>query len=960
MASLADVKRFFDEGLGATGAQPETPGLIPPVRARPETVDRWASLQRRDPANGELVELDTESGAPFGARLGAAFGPDEDTRQAILQQNFSESTVEPLPEGMPEGFILRNYRDPASGRTKDLLVDERGFSVKDLADLGNVGIEILGAYSAMRGGRGLTSRLAPGIGRASAEAAMAGIGANVTGAGLDVAARQQAGQPIQPGEIAGRRAVQTGIDTVADIGLAGIPILAEMRAGRVGRGMPSTPQAEAAMQAQQRLAGQTGVEVGMTLGQRTGSRGIQEVESFLERATLGGGPIARQRARTVEELNRTEAALVGNQTPLTDKDTLGWQAVRAIRQAVGQVEGATTSARTTALDNAVNLLHQAIDSETNLGARAILAREAGNAIQAAQRLKKDSFDDIAATLKSQVRETAGTDAFIPTRIARKHLEPLLKTITRPESGEYYEYIPPKVKAFVNDVMGLPRSRKAGPSLEDMPEDIGVGPAFIPPSKGLVTLDELRDIRTGVNEAISESQILGTAESHKLQQISHALTNTLEEGIEHAPNPGAKEALSRFNKFYRENKPAFEVRGVTELIADPTQRKIGPSSVFRSALASEDQYFRLKDALTKPLMLDSQPVGPVATGELTWSMFKQAVLNESLDEARIYGGGQLIDASKFLESISSKRLGAEVRRDLLGVGADVADKALARLANLQNPKLDAGEVLDVLRRGGDTAATDIEALAIREAELANLYRNQVIKKFAKGDIGSESIQSGDFIDRYLDIAPAPELRQVMGLIQATDPALAQTIREKTVANIFQKARKSPFEDVPAAKKLAQEIRTEEMQKRLSTVLGPNKTRDLNDFMDLLAGTAGVTQGASKATGGISAGMTRMALLAGKLQKVLPHQYLLTGIGALMANPKLYRVVTSPVQPVDPSAAIRRLFLEEDMLGALYREFQGEAATVVQDAMSALESDRPAGQTSPAQVQRFFDQQAQPAR
>ena len=61
------------------------------------------------------------------------------------------------------------------------------------------------------------------------------------------------------------------------------------------------------------------------------------------------------------------------------------------------------------------------------------------------------------------------------------------------------------------------------------------------------------------------------------------------------------------------------------------------------------------------------------------------------------------------------------------------RSLKRLETLDNPKLPAAEALDILRQGGDTAPAQILQLARREKELDQLYSNQVIKKFTKGDI-----------------------------------------------------------------------------------------------------------------------------------------------------------------------------------------------------------------------------------
>lgn len=916
-----------------TGIEPS-----PPVATRPGVpdtdVNKRMLLQRFTPT-GEAVPLDTATGVPFLTRLNASLAPDEATREATLQRSFSNVKLEGvrLRPGSDPQFVLRDYQDPETGQIKDLLVDELGASWKDFADLGQVGVEILGAYVAMRSGRKVTGQIAPGFTRGFAESAVAATGGQIAGGVSDAIARSRAGQPVQPLEIAQRR----NVGAVKDVAFDLIPLTAIASGAAIAnlrRGVPVTEDASRAVSARNQLADETGVSVPFTLGEQTGSERLRQAETFLQNATLGGGRLRQFKGEQQSAIARMQGSIVESLGPLPahalpSDEILGGRAIAALRRMETEAVGATTTARADAMSGALSDLSNAIEVSTGPLTRRVLGSEAGNAAQAFERLKKDSFDDMTSQLKAQVTELAGTDAFIPSALARKHVAPLVKSITRPESGELFEYVPAKVRAFLSDIGALPKAKKP---VMGFAEDIGEEIAIAPGSKGLVTLDELRDLRTGLNDAISESQILGTSETGKLRQISKALTQTLEEGIEHAPNPGAKSALERFNKFYRENIDGFQVKGITEILADPTQRKLGPGSIFDQAAGSRDQYFRLKEALTKPLMLEGKAVGPVAAGDQAWSTFKQAMWQEMWDASRKTGNRSLIDPKKLMGKLTT--LKADVLEDLIGPQGDVVMRALGRLDVLDNPKLPAEEALAILRQGGDTAPTQIMELAKREAELDKLYANQEIKRYVKGQSSSDSIRPGELLDRFADKAPLADVRDALNKLEMEEPGITLVMRQKKAQSIFESTQKSALEDTASAKKLAGELRAPEQQARLELILGKPGLQRMQSFLDMMAnidrpGAIGSLVSRNEISKIVS--LTNLVATGAKQIKFHVTAMLLT-------NPKLYRLATHPVQPMDPTKLMRVIVLSDDFIKGTFEEF-GHEAKVVLESLANLRGGAP---------------------
>lgn len=901
------------EQFAETGVRP-----VPPVQPRRRMESELTSRLQRFRPTGDPIPLDTQTGISFLNRLNLSRAPDTATRSQMLADAYKGSSIEPVQmyEGADPLFVIRGYVDPETGLEKDVLVDETDITLKDVADLGQTGIEILGSFMAMRGGSPVTGQLS-GLTRGIAEAAIGATGGQLAGAASDIQARAAAGQPLQPMETAGRRSVNAFLETGMGIGMAGLPLAMETAAKRLTRGVPVTDEAAMAVAARNRLAGETDVSVPMTLGQQTGREGIRRAEEFLENVTFGGGPQRQFRQAQEEQIENLQRALIEKSGParietLPTKDVIGQQAVQKLRNVTDAARNESLTTRESLLSEGLMDLSGALQRATGLD-RQILTREAGTSVQTFMGLKKEAFDSIANDLNQAVIQAAGTDSIIPSSLIRAPIKGLREKLKRPDSEELYRFVPANVRAFLDDIENLPDR---------------------------VALKDVRNLRTAVNEAINESEILGSSATGNLKQISKGLTEALENSVaflsQKQDSPAASEALARFNQFYRENIEGFQVKGITDILADPTQRKLGPFAVFDQAAKDPDQYFRLKDVLTKPLKQEGKDVGPIDSGSMTWATFKQAMLGEMVDESRMVGNRNVLDARKFFDRLGG--LKREVRNDLLGAGGPAAEKALARLEQLQNPKVNADEALAVLRQGGDNAVNQIVDLANKESFVSDLYRNQVIKRFVKGEIGSESIQPGQFVDRFLDVAPVQDIRTAVDLIGARDENLLGQIRQKTIQNLFQKARFDFLDEMASAKKLAKEINTPEMQQRLDAVLGAPGLQRLNDFLTVLA----QTQKRKESAGTLARNTILSKGLLGSVGAAAKN----TGywlVGAVLSNPRLHGIATSPIQPADSSKAVRRVLMEADFLRALTDEYKDDSQRQLLLLDNAASNSGPQGRT-----------------
>jgi hypothetical protein len=226
------------------------------------------------------------------------------------------------------------------------------------------------------------------------------------------------------------------------------------------------------------------------------------------------------------------------------------------------------------------------------------------------------------------------------------------------------------------------------------------------------------------------------------------------------------------------------------------------------------------------------------------------------------------------------------------------------------------------------------LALREKEFDKLYDNQIIKKFAAGDIGAESIKPEEFIDRFADSGPIADVRDVMNKLEMASPGITKLVWSKKVQSILDSAVGNPLEDVASAKKLAKSIGGQEAQERLKAVLGGPGTQRLNDFIEMLGYLQHKGEDAALSGGSMAGGAQKAKLLTiVSAIRALPKQIQYRVASMVISNPNIYRMATGPVQPLDPTKLLRAIIVSDDAIKDLVSEYGSEALKVFDTVNSA---------------------------
>jgi uncharacterized membrane-anchored protein YhcB (DUF1043 family) len=163
-------------------------------------------------------EVDIDSGASLWERTKMDLLPDDGSRMEYIEKKYGAENVNAINVG---GTTKMFYRDPKSN--KMTMVDEMGASLADFtADIAGEAVTTAGAVGGAIAGTALAPGAGTGAGAVAGATAGAALGGFLTGVTQDVAAETLAGQEVEIGEIAKRRAIEAGIGIPIDLATAGV------------------------------------------------------------------------------------------------------------------------------------------------------------------------------------------------------------------------------------------------------------------------------------------------------------------------------------------------------------------------------------------------------------------------------------------------------------------------------------------------------------------------------------------------------------------------------------------------------------------------------------------------------------------------------------------------------------------------------------------------------------------
>lgn len=865
------------------------------------------------------VPLDFETGAPAGTRFQLAFTSDTPNQIKLLQAKYGVENIAVSPQGQ---LVIRNLMDNETGKIRDIVVDETQMSAKDFIDLAQTIPEIAGAAAGIWGAnktpglRNLGSKLSL-LRDAVAGAAGSQAAAELTQTVLGEETRSLA-------EILKQRATSGAAETALNIVTAGtakaIPALKAKLSGPLS-GRQTIVQTEA-VPAAARLNKAAGTDFQFTIGEETGAPTILQSEALLEKVKGGASIIKAAKDVQQNELQKIQRHIGKSVNPtrtgtLPSESSLGASAIDRLRQIASPVEEAVPAAKLKVADTASAEILASFDEMVTPG-RQLYKTPVGESIKLKAVAERENFQATSKALYDDVYATPGAkEPIIPmtkvgaaakeiklnlpkkTKVIEEISEILDETgkpITTTTEGKEIlrEFVPPKLKRFLNEL------------------ESGLDPKM--------PLNEVVQMRSILNDAIDQGDVLPGVGTRYLKQISHALTEAIDDGVKALPDQTLAKKLANANAYYKTERPRFEKRAIQELLVPEGEPgSIGRAAVVKRIASGEvdvDHYMDIKQFL--------------GANSTQFKNLKRSILDDIYEDSRITGQGDIIDAKTFVNKLT--KLDREVLQDIFGKKGATPVQIATLLGEVQG-KIDV-RALDPLLANGTLTGNAVRDLIRQQQQLDTLYANNVVRKFVKGEVGAEAIKPDEFVARYLDVAKTPgEVEEVMQMLGASDPQLVADIRQKTIEKFFAKAARNPTPTDIARNISGDPTQTvsgatmykafgnESEKAKLATVLGTDTMQMLEDYVRV-TNALDHKEDVAKTVGGLVGGgiMARLTSLDFKDALSIAKYKL---VAMTLANPKLRPYLTRQAAAPDTRKLAQVIIASNPLFENASKEFGEES-------------------------------------
>lgn len=892
-AELAEASR-----KGRT-AELGTPRVVPMLAgATPDVATRMGARPG--------IPFDTVSGLPIMERLRMSFQP---TSKEVLKELEKEypGQVRTNDLGMP----IVTMKDE-QGRIKDVLADPIGIDWEDTSKLIASIPEIIAPVVALYATKGRT--LAPGVWNALKTLALTAASSEGAGALKDIVVRGFEGEPIQLGEVAARRGAMSGLD-VATGGIMG--------AGGFIAGRTISPfshwgplQARARL-AQEAIAAQHGIKLGLTPAESTGSGILGAVEA-LESQKPGSKTAFRTFLENrYKQFHELQDIILGGAVP--EEEAAGKEFLQTAGAKLAPAEFAVESAASRTGAEAEREIVSGVGSKVSklqvgkaIRARAEKEREASETLTDA--LYQNVFSDPLTQSKNISMDDLATSA-----------------------GAMLEKLPSteKTKMVKSKLLNPQNQPISVPVVEREPIERFIEPGIVPKLEVLkeldgqqMRLDELMRMRRTVDQEIKIGEAVPGWKSHDLNNIKQLLTDKIKTGLEDVDPSGS--LLSKWeiaNTTYAKEASKRQKRGIAELYFDPRQ----PGYLTDEELVSRVSEGKKAQGIYGAYRDFFGTTSPEMAG------IRQSIRDDVLGMSQL---AETVPAKQFIDRLEAlDRDAPEVLNEAFGVNLakKLRSSAMAKLAaeGATLPK----EELAAIARSGNLSAKNLTELMSAQAKRDELYRNDLFRQIAAGNVSPEKIRPTEVVDKlvFSKKTQPEQLRDLIALM-ADRPEKLEDLRRLTFKRMLDDATivAPNGQRVIGANELEKALDDENLSKRLKSVLGYSTYQDLVNIKDFLKPGA-VQQQAMKTAGGLAGGSQIQGMIEkGDLSYVgrALKNFL---VATVYTGPKMRDYFANTVLSADDKAHFVNGFIASTpLIEAIMGTFTKEGARAVASELSKAES------------------------
>lgn len=840
------------------------------------------------------IPLDQDTGAGALTRLALGVHRNRMDQLDTLRKMHGDENVRLDTEG---NFIVRE-RNPTTGAQKDVLVDERNLTLRDLLDVTS---ELPALALSMATTKGVPAK---SILEGSLKAA---AGYFAGGVAEDAVASAGATGP-DTNEILTHRGGEAVGNSVFGYGIGklihGVGSLAQMAhvAASDAADKLTTSAAMAEVQAG-RVATEArfGIRQEPTLAELTGNPMAIRLETFLSNIPIARKYILKAWARQAENERAIQNAFFGGEQPNAAGtgqsliDLLGGEVAGAETKAVnaaGAVREQGTSALVQPLEgiagkplsNASYGSRMLTRTEAQLQSFKARSREKFSAAKSAPDANEPRFDtvpikDVVHAIQSNdlVKDFSGRPVLQPTG-----LNATLQDIRKlPENASYFDLV--KLRSAIYDRV-------------DSPEPITSEASRL-----------LKKVGAAVTSEMGNAKLYLSSDTYALIQDA--------------------------NQFYKDNVESFYQKGIVEMLKPRTERgAVDPELIASRLIAggkgSVTAYKTIADFFEKP-----QAVADMNR------LLRDHVLESGTDTAT----GQIklehlaASVAKMEPEIVQALFGAS-KADLMRVAQNTQLALSAGNVGSKVPIRSSGDAVDVdalrgLLDSGKFNALSLQKLVARNNELRTLYGNQVFAAVKRNDFGIIEASPESFVKQFLlnPAIKASDVERVMqSIYSAGDSTLISDVRRVYLAQTFENSAKLAKGDVMQTlarikgsplrnldpQKFALELEDPAVRQRMTTILGHDSFQALQDFATSLGGRV-PKDAAGGLTGALKGGSLFDKIFSENGLGALSEMPKFIGMAWLMTNPMGLKSImaAAKISPAKVALATRAALLTPEFMHVL---------------------------------------------
>ena len=395
---------------------------------------------------------------------------------------------------------------------------------------------------------------------------------------------------------------------------------------------------------------------------------------------------------------------------------------------------------------------------------------AGQQLRGGAEAARKGFRDEAGRLYETARNApGGRDAIVDMAPVKAQVDEIRKALPPEATSSQLQ------DTGLVDMFGDPLKKEVqkggGASTEFTPEGLTRFLRGVDDISDNMTLDQARQMRTLVNDAIDDKTILPGVSERYLTGLAKSLTQAIDGSVDRVTDPTLKAALTSANTFYRDNVDKFSRKGVADLYRDPTQ----PGYVEDNKVVG-----RMVSGQGQPgVIRDTRETVGANTPE--WAATRRQAMEDVLGSGRnetLYGR-KVVNVDGLVGRLN--QLDDEAVKEMFGVADAQQLRNLAADISNRTKYLDANALSS---NGTAPVMQQLRAAAVADDQITREYRDNVIAPFLRGENGAAAKVNAEELVPFLYRKASPD--EIKNVISRLPPDMQAKVEKAAVADIIENA------------------------------------------------------------------------------------------------------------------------------------------------------------------------------